>query len=214
MPKEYQMRAPKKTRKKIRNRGHVRIAFRKHNGPRSIAVEHPYTGSFESIRRFNQFREQLEALCDLPKGPELRRILEVSSTTEQSSIWRRARLSPLEEKAIQIFSILAFSSKERWCHLLRRFFRFEGWPGDLRGQPRLDFRSKELRPIARGLGIEKLVSRLRPGYEMCALAKKRGGYNSGEEQIAIQLKALHLDEHEREALLRSKSVEDAACRYL
>src|SRR5580704_16567043 len=107
----------------MKNR-HVRVALKKSknkNGSPSIGAEHQYDGSFEGIRTFNQFRDRLEALCGLPINQELPRILEVSSTNALPSIWQRATLSPLEEKAILILSVLVFSSKRRWAALLQEF---------------------------------------------------------------------------------------------
>ncbi|MGB2663947.1 MAG: hypothetical protein WAK48_08095 [Candidatus Acidiferrum sp.] len=73
-------------------------------GQSSMGVEH---ASFDG--RFQQFTDKLEALCGLPNHEELPRILEVSNASALPAIWRRARLSPLEEKAIVLFVALAFS---------------------------------------------------------------------------------------------------------
>ena len=199
----------------MKNR-HIPIALKKpetKDGSRSMSLDHQYAGSVELIRRFNQFSDRLEALCGLPKNQELPRILEVSRTNALPSIWLRATLSPLEEKAILILSVLVFSSKRRWPALLQEFFRYEGWRIDLRGRPGLDFRDPELRPVARGLKIQEITDKLRPGYEICAQARQKRGYHSDDEQIAGKLKAVNLDEAQRNAILTAKSVEDAACRY-
>jgi hypothetical protein len=67
-------------------------------GQSMMAVEH--TGLDP---RFGQFRDRLEALCGLPNQDDLPRILEVSNASALPAIWGRARLPPLEEKAIVIF---------------------------------------------------------------------------------------------------------------
>jgi hypothetical protein len=168
---------------------------------------------FNPSRDFHQFTDELEALCGLPSREELPRILALSATNALPGIWQRARLSPLEEKAINIISVLAFSSGKHWRRLLREFFEHEGWQIDLRGRPRLDPRDEDLRPIMRGLQIEEIISRLTPGFLLKQQAKEKRGYESGEEQIAERLKDRGYGERETKAILEGRFAQDAACRY-
>jgi len=186
----------------------IPVKLKVQKGQSSMSVEH---ASFDP--RFQQFTDRLEALCGLPSREELPRILEVSNSRALPTIWRRARLSPLEEKAIVLFVVLAFSSNERRPGLVREFFKHEGWGIDIRGRPRLDPRDEDLRPLMRGLQIEKIIARLMPGFLFKAQAKEKGGYDSGEKQIAEGLKGQGFYERETKAIMEGRSAQDAACRY-
>jgi hypothetical protein len=192
---------------------HIRIKYGGEGHQSSMRVEHPWSGSFVPIQRFQQFRDKLEALCGLPRREELPRILELSTASALPPVWHRARLSALEEKAIDIFSVLIFTSKKHWRDLLREFFQQERWQVDLRGRPTLDLRDKELRYVKRGLEIERAIARLTPGHQIKVRAKKNKGYGSGEEQMAEQLKARGFDEREVEAIVNARSAQDSALRY-
>jgi hypothetical protein len=177
-------------------------------GQSMMAVEH--TGLDP---RFGQFRDRLEALCGLPNQDDLPRILEVSNASALPAIWGRARLPPLEEKAIVIFVALAFSSKNRRLRWLQEFFKHEGWQIDLRGRPRLDPRDEDPLPVMRGLQIDRIIGRLKPGYLLKAQLKTKGGYNSDDEQIAKRLEGQGRDADEIKAIMEARSLQDAACRY-
>jgi hypothetical protein len=177
-----------------------------------MVTELSYSGSFAPIQNFNQFETKLEALCGLPARHEWATILELSKASELPAIWRRARLSPLEDKAIQIFSVLAFSPRKRWNQLIRQFFKYEGWQIDLRGRPTLDARDEESRPLMRGLQIEQYVHRLSPGYRAYVQLTKHGNYAS-EERIAMELEKLGFDAQERKAIVSGRSPQDVGCRY-
>jgi hypothetical protein len=174
-------------------------------------VEHKWSGSFQPIKGFHQFTDVLEALCWLPNREELSRILEVSTMSKLPAIWRRARLSPLEQKAIDIFSVLAFSSKRDRLRWLREFFEQEGWQFDLGGRPTLDSRNKAF--VVLGLEIERIIERLKLGYLLNANEKKKGDYYSDEALIAKRLKGEGYDVQEINAIVKAHSPQDAAIRY-
>jgi hypothetical protein len=204
---------PRRRQNKNTKGKHIKLTYKVQKGQSSMSVEHPWSGSFVPIKRFQQFRDKLEALCGLPRLEELPRILELSTANALPSVWQRARLSTLEEKAIDIFSVLIFSSNKRWCDLLREFFQQEKLQVDLRGRPTLDPRDEDLRSVMRGLEIERIIARLAPGYQINVQAKKKRGYDSGEERIAEQLKQRGFDEQEVKAIIKARSAQDAACRY-
>src|SRR6266404_1857882 len=128
---------PRRTQGEKTKDKHIKLIYKNQEGRSSMVVEHEWAGSFKPIQRFQQFRDKLEALCGLPRREELPRILEPATISSLPPVWQRARLSALEEKAIDIFSVLIFSSNKRWRDLLREFFRQEGWPVNLRGRPTL-----------------------------------------------------------------------------
>jgi len=192
---------------------HIRIEYEDERHQSSMRVEHRWSGSFAPIQHFQQFRDKLEALCGLPRQEELPRILELSTANSIPSIWQRARLSALEEKAIAIFSVLIFSSNKCRSDVLREFFQREKWQVDLRGRPTLDLRAEELRPVTRGIEIERVIARLTPGYQINVQAKKNRGYASGKGKIVKQLKARGFEEQEVKAIVKARSVQDAACLY-
>jgi len=192
---------------------HISIKYENDGHQSSMRVEHTLSGSFAPIQRFQQFRDKLEALCGLPGREDLPRILELSTANVLPSVWQRARLSAMEEKAIDIFSVLIFSSNKRWYDLLREFFQQEKWQVELRGRPTLDLRDEDLWPVKRGLEIERVIARLTPGYQIKVQAKKKRGKASGEETIDKQLKARGFEEQEVKAIVKARSAQDAACRY-
>ena len=126
-------------------------------------------------------------------------------------IWERARPSKLEAMATALITVLAFSGREHWVSVIRTFLKNYGLEVKLRGRPRIH--PTESRDLIRGMVIDRVIERLRAGFEIQRQARLKGGYSSGNEDIRSALKLEGHSDLETKAIVQARTLQDAACRY-
>jgi hypothetical protein len=174
-------------------------------------VDLPWRGSPEIVATQGRFFDQVLALAGIPEHDQLPKILAISEQHDMPLIWRRARLSPLENSAAAVLTALAFTHHKDWPQLIKAFFKSHNLSAGLRGgRPRLH--PRDMKDMDRGIQIDNLIARLEKGFEIKLSAKRVGGFASGDEQTAVKLRDLGYDGKEIKEILKSKTLQDAGCR--
>jgi hypothetical protein len=190
--------------------------------PVRLAAAYPEAGFLHSVekpfrtpatwRKESEFHNHLQSLADLPGGlNKIDRIDRISEKSKIRAIWRRARLSRLENEFLALVDALISSPEKQWGSLVKAFLAAYGWTADLRGRPKGD--PEALAAIRRGPKIEKIVTRLEAGFEFKLREKAKGGYKSDNEEIEAKLKDQGYDPNQIKAILGSRTLETAACNY-
>jgi hypothetical protein len=173
-----------------------------------IGVDLPWRGSIEIVARQSRFFDQILALAELPGHAEWPKILAASHQYGIPSIWNRVRPSPLESSAAALLTALAFTNPKEWVRLVNTFFKSQNLtPGSLRGRPRVH--PRDMKDMNRGIQIDKLMVRLEKGFEIKLSAKQGGGFASGDEQVAEELRTPGYCSDEIKAILKGKTLQDA-----
>jgi hypothetical protein len=180
------------------------------NGQVLVGVDLPWRGSIKVVAKQNGFFDQILALAELPASDRWPEILAVSRRSGIPSIWRRARPSLLENNAAALLTGLAFSNQRHWPRLIKSFFRDNNLTAGLRGRPTLH--PGEVKDMRRGVQIDKLKAKLQEGFQIKLKAKRGGGYASDDGQLAKDLRNRGYGYREIETILKSKTIQDAACR--
>ncbi len=68
-----------------------------------------------------------------------------------------------------------------------------------------------VKDIGRGIQIDKLMAKLQEGFQIKLIAKRSGGFGSGDEQTAKKLSELGYVDEEIKETLKSKTLQDAGC---
>jgi hypothetical protein len=181
------------------------------NGRVYIGVDLPWRESIELAAKQSRLFDQILALAELPPCEEWPKILALSQKYGMPSVLRRARPSVLENNVAALLTALAFSNHRDWPRLIRDFFKIHSLAGGLPGRPHVH--PAMLRDVVRGVQIEKLVEKLRDGFQIKSRAEERGRCGDNGEGLSVRLKSLGYDEKERKAILKGKTLQDAACRF-
>lgn len=189
----------------------VELVFDSYEGRKTTAVQFPWRNSIERVAAQNHFYDTILALAELPPREELPKILAVSQHANIPSIWQRVRPSPLESDAAALLTALAFSSREHRTYIVDQFLEAHNLVVDLRGRPRVT--PDKTMAMVRGLQVQKIMLRLRDGFQMVDQARRKGEFGLVADAIASQMRTRGYEELEIRILVDAKSLQDAACKY-
>lgn len=194
---------------RCKDREQGKLISQQWNGRAYIGVDLPWRGSAKIVARQSRFFDQILALAELPAREQWPTILAVSQRYGIPSIWNRARPSLLENNLAALLTGLAFSNHRDWPRLIRTFFKQHNLTIGFRGRPMLD--PGAVKDIGRGIQIDKLMAKLQEGFQIKLIAKRSGGFGSGDEQTAKKLSELGYVDEEIKETLKSKTLQDAGC---
>lgn len=151
------------------------------------------------------------AQAGLPEPSEWAKILAVQGNIP--SVRRLIEPSQLEMNAAVLFTTLAFSPQGQWRAIIKKFFKECGLETSIpRGRPLLS--PSKVTALTCGKLIEEAQAKLSHGFAIKTAAKERGGFNSGDDEIAEKLRACGYDNQRITVILGAASEADAACRYI
>jgi hypothetical protein len=184
------------------------LIFSQNSSQISVGVQFRYEDG--QVKEQLEFFERLLVLAELPAPNELPKILAVSHENGLPSIWRRSRASTLENNAAALLTALAFASEKQQVKLLKDFFRVYGFKTGFRGRSHVH--PTEATDVVRGNQIDRMMARFLVGFRLAKVTK--GTVRSGDvkQRTLIKLRNMGYDEQEIEAILKGKTLQDAACQ--
>jgi hypothetical protein len=200
--------APKTTEAKKLKR--TELLTQEFGGRAFVGIDLPWRGSPKIVARVSRFFDRILEMAELPEPEQWAMILAVSQRYSIPSIWSRVRPSLLENNAAALLTALAFSNRKDWPKLIIAFFKAHKLTHGLRGRPVLN--SRDRTDSLRGIQIDKLITKLRNGYQSKSTAKRKGGFASGDEQVAEQLTNHGYSAKQTQTILESRTLQDAGCR--
>jgi hypothetical protein len=184
------------------------LIFSKDGSQISVGAQFRYEDG--QVKEQVEVFERLLALAELPARNEWPKILAVSNENGMPSIWRRSRASTLENSAVALLTALAFASEKQQIKLLKDFFRVHGFKTGFRGRSHVH--PTESTDVARGIQIDRMMARLSDGFRIAKVTKETVRSGDVKERTLFQLKNMGHDEQEIEAIIKGRTLQDAAYR--
>jgi hypothetical protein len=195
---------------KVQNARKTKLMIQEWNGRVVVGVDLPWREKLKIVARESRFFDQVLEMAELPDPDQWPNRLDASQRFNIPAIWSRVYPSSLEINAAALLTALAFTNRKDWPRLIIAFFKAHKLTHGLRGRPILNHWLRT--DSVRGIQIDKLITKLREGYQIKLTAKRRGGFASDDEQIAESLSDHGYNGTEIKAILKSKMLQDAGCR--
>jgi hypothetical protein len=184
------------------------LFFRHHGNQVFVGAQFRYEDG--RVKEQIEFFENMLAQAELPGLDELPKILVVSQANGLASTWRRSRASTLENNAAALLTALAFVNQKQQIILLKDFFRAYGFKTGSRGRSHVH--PDQAKDVVRGHQIDRLMGRLQDGFRLARLPKRIVKLDDVTKRLRTQLGNMGYDEQEIEAILKGRTLQDAAYR--